>query len=103
MNLENESINIVIAHDNIVQTGFALIVNETRPEKQWVATGSPALEHNEYVKDTWPSNSRFNFFVATCADKDEGSCNVLEAKYIQRLSEIQNDIYNIKVIPHCDE
>lgn len=77
--------------------GFPLLVNETRPEKQWVPAGSLALEHDEYVKSTWPSNARFNFFIATCRDKPEESCNILEPKYIKRYYELLGKVMEIEV------
>jgi len=77
--------------------GFSLLVSETRPERQWVARGAPALEHNEYVTKTWPGQSRFNLFTATCADVSESACNILEPKYIQRFHEINQRIMNITI------
>eukprot|EP00928_Gymnodinium_smaydae_P041635 TRINITY_DN2814_c0_g2_i5.p1 TRINITY_DN2814_c0_g2~~TRINITY_DN2814_c0_g2_i5.p1 ORF type:complete len:1037 (+),score=240.45 TRINITY_DN2814_c0_g2_i5:86-3196(+) len=77
--------------------GVPFLVNETRPEMQWVPAGSLALEHNEYVKATWPGNARFNFYVATCADVDPADCNILEPKYIKRLHQINTNVMNISV------
>ncbi|CAJ1332600.1 unnamed protein product [Effrenium voratum] len=77
--------------------GFAFLENETRPEKQWVPAGSLALEHDEYVKATWPSNARFNFFSATCADVAEADCNILDPKYLQRFHELNARIMNITI------
>ncbi|CAJ1377390.1 unnamed protein product [Effrenium voratum] len=77
--------------------GFAFLENETRPEKQWVPAGSLALEHDEYVKATWPSNARFNFFSATCADVAEADCNILDPKYLQRFHELNAQIMNITI------
>jgi hypothetical protein len=54
---------------------------ENRPDAQWIAQGSPALVQNAFVKEKWPSNQRFNFFVAKCKDKTK-PCNILEAKYV---------------------
>ena len=34
----------------------------------------PAASLTSEVKATWPGNARFNFFSATCADVDVGSC-----------------------------
>ena len=55
--------------------GIAFLENETRPERQWVAQDALALQHDAYVKQTWPSNARFNLFTATCRDVDEAQCH----------------------------
>ena len=68
--------------------GIAFLENETRPERQWVAQNALALQHDAYVKQTWPGNARFNLFTATCKDVDEAQCNILEPKYITRFHEI---------------
>ena len=41
-------------------SGFASLETENRPEKQWVPSGAIALDHNDYVKETWPGSTRFN-------------------------------------------
>jgi hypothetical protein len=41
-------------------SGFSVLETENRPEKQWVPDGAIALDHNDYVKGTWPGNTRFN-------------------------------------------
>jgi len=77
--------------------GFAFLTTESRPEKQWVPAGSLALDHNDYVSATWPGNSRFNFFSATCADVSEGECNIMDPKYIKRFHEINEKVKAIVV------
>jgi len=77
--------------------GFAFLSTETRPEKQWVPAGSLALDHDAYVKATWPGNARFNFFSATCADVDVGSCDIMDPKYIQRFHEINEKVKAITI------
>lgn len=74
--------------------GFGMLENETRPEKQWVADGSPSLDHNAYVSENWPSKLRRNVFVAKC--REEG-CNVFETKYLQRMQELHEKILNVEV------
>ena len=88
--------------------GFAFLTTETRPEKQWVPAGSLALDHDAYVKETWPGNARFNFFSATCADVSEGNCNIMDPKYIQRFHEINEKVKAIvidgaKIVADLDE
>lgn len=41
-------------------SGFGVLETENRPEKQWVPGGAIALDHNDYVKETWPGSTRFN-------------------------------------------
>jgi predicted RND superfamily exporter protein len=65
-------------------SGFARLEAESRPEKQWVPSGAPALEQKEYVDGTWSSTTRFNFFVAKCR---QANCNILDPEYLQRLRE----------------
>eukprot|EP00928_Gymnodinium_smaydae_P068258 TRINITY_DN5133_c0_g2_i1.p1 TRINITY_DN5133_c0_g2~~TRINITY_DN5133_c0_g2_i1.p1 ORF type:complete len:1045 (+),score=84.01 TRINITY_DN5133_c0_g2_i1:58-3135(+) len=77
--------------------GIPFLINESRPEKQWVPAGSLALEHDLYNKGTWPSNARFNFFIATCKDTSADACNILEPKYVQRLHALTTRIMNITV------
>eukprot|EP00438_Fugacium_kawagutii_P018158 Skav206358 [mRNA] locus=scaffold3448:230697:241751:- [translate_table: standard] len=87
--------------------GFAFLSSETRPEKQWVpagaaesargGTGSLALDHDAYVKQTWPGNARFNFFSATCNDVSESDCNILDPKYIQAFHRINEKVKAIKI------
>ena len=77
--------------------GFSMLTNETRPEKQWVPTGAIALEHNDYVSQTYPSNSRFNLFSVTCNDVDTENCNIFDPKYLQRFHEINEKILNITI------
>jgi len=77
--------------------GFTMLTTETRPEKQWVPAGALALEHDAYVKDTYPSNSRFNLFSVTCNDVDEENCNILDPKYLQRFHEINEKILAITI------
>eukprot|EP00439_Symbiodinium_sp_Y106_P038960 s4884_g4.t1 len=77
--------------------GFTMLTSETRPEKQWVPTGAIALEHNDYVSQTYPGNSRFNLFSVTCNDVDVDSCNILDPKYLQRFHEINERILNITI------
>eukprot|EP00946_MAST-07B_sp_MAST-7B-sp1_P001662 g1662.t1 len=71
-----------------------LLVSENRPEKQWVPLGADALEQKIYVDETWPSTQRFNFFIAKC--RGEG-CNLLDAKYVRRLRDINERIMRVTV------
>lgn len=75
--------------------GFAIITSETRPEKQWVADGSPSLLHNDEVSANWPSKLRRNAFVAKCRDTE--NCNVFDAKYLKRMQEIHEKILAVTV------
>eukprot|EP00913_Durusdinium_trenchii_P033107 g30997.t1 len=61
------------------------------------ATGSLALEHNDYVSSTWPGNARFNFFSATCADVSEEQCDILQPKYLQRFHAINEQVKKIVI------
>lgn len=45
-------------------SGFSVLETENRPEKQWVPDGAVALDHNDYVKGTWPGSTRFNVSAA---------------------------------------
>ena len=74
-----------------------MLTNETRPEKQWVPVGALALEHNDYVSQTYPGNSRFNLFSVTCNDVDLADCNILDPKYLQRFHEINQKVLNITI------
>ena len=78
---------------------FVALETENRPERQWVPSTAPALAHNNYVQQAWPSSSRFNIWVAECqpAEGDEEACNVLDAKYTQRLLEIHERIMAITI------
>eukprot|EP01048_Picozoa_sp_COSAG05_P019391 COSAG05_NODE_3026_length_2407_cov_6.052860_1_plen_181_part_00 len=59
-----------------------------------VAQGSISLDQNAYVKQTWPSNSRWNFYAAECK---QAGCNILDAKYIERLAQIDAKIKAIVI------
>ena len=76
--------------------GWAFGETESRPDQQWIAKGSPALVQQAFIKEAWPSNQRFNFFVAKCKDKTK-PCNILEAKYVKRIWKVYNDIMNIQI------
>jgi predicted RND superfamily exporter protein len=75
-------------------SGFARLQTESRPEKQWVPSGSPALEYNEYVLETWNSSMRMAWHILTC--KTEG-CNVLDKQHIEHLQQKYTDIRNLKL------
>eukprot|EP00948_MAST-09A_sp_MAST-9A-sp1_P001700 g1700.t1 len=90
--------------------GFASMENETRPDKQWVPSGSKALIHKDYVDAQWPGAQRFSFWIATCkvdntkfpkgsAEEaaEKAKCNLLEAKYLQRLFQLNERIMSVKV------
>eukprot|EP00929_Paragymnodinium_shiwhaense_P030468 TRINITY_DN17267_c0_g1_i2.p1 TRINITY_DN17267_c0_g1~~TRINITY_DN17267_c0_g1_i2.p1 ORF type:complete len:1128 (+),score=278.62 TRINITY_DN17267_c0_g1_i2:231-3386(+) len=74
--------------------GYSMQEQENRPEKQWVATGTPSLAQNEYVRENWPSSARFNAFIAV---PKQAGANVLQAKYAKRLYEKQQFIMQIVV------
>lgn len=97
---------------------FTVLVDENRPEKQWVPAGAPALEQKDYVDATWPSTQRFNFWIAQCKDDNGGggggdkngegggeskgkrvgkNCNLMEPKYVQRLEMLNQKIMDIVV------
>ena len=80
---------------------FTVLVTENRPEKQWVPDGAPALEQKDYVDKTWPSEQRFNFWIAQCK-KDKNAapgegCSLLEPKYIQRMQELNQKLMDIVI------
>jgi hypothetical protein len=70
-------------------SGYFLLDEESRPEKLWVPDGATAISHNDYVRSTWPSSQRFNFWAAKCRGTD---CNIFDSKYIARLADIDAQI-----------
>ena len=79
--------------------GNAFLINENRPQEQWVAKGSPSLMHYAYINEIWPSTSRFNFFIATCNESNTefANCNVLQSDYIKEIYHVHQDIMEIEV------
>ena len=80
-----------------LSSGFFLpgvLIDENRPEKQWVPAGATALEHKDYQGATWPSYSRFNFLILKA--KEEGG-NVLRPKYIKHLHELNKKVEDIVI------
>lgn len=77
----------------LLASGYPKQEQENRPEKQWVAQGTPSIEQNDFIRSQWPSSSAFSAFVAV--PKDGG--NVLQAKYVKRLYEKYVAIMNIEV------
>jgi hypothetical protein len=59
-----------------------------------VAEGSISLDHNSYVKGTWPSNQRWNFWAAKC--KGAG-CNILDSAHLTRLKQVSDEINAIVI------
>ena len=55
----------------VFSAGRGMLKEESRPEKQWVPDGALALEHGDYVNGQWPSEQRFNLYIATCANDDK--------------------------------
>jgi hypothetical protein len=53
----------------VVHTFFRAPFIILHPFSPWAASLTATK-----VKATWPGNARFNFFSATCADVDVGSC-----------------------------
>merc|ERR1719331_3268001 len=74
-------------------SGRLVLESESRPEKQWIPDGALALDHMEYVKKAWPSQQRFNMWIAV----DQGGGNVLTAAHMQRLQEINTEIMGIVI------
>jgi hypothetical protein len=88
--------------------GRSILKDENRANKQWVPDGALALEHSDYVAATWPSQQRFSMWIATCADVDEASCNMLTAARMKRLFAIHKEIMDItvdgdKVVKYWDD
>jgi hypothetical protein len=76
--------------------GFGQLVNESRPEKQWVPAGSRSLYDKDFVDLNFPSSLRFGSFIMTCPDI-EPDCNMLEATQVQRMAEVMRKIEAIEV------
>jgi predicted RND superfamily exporter protein len=82
---------------------MAALESETRPEEQWVPTGSASLDDMRYAAETWPSTMRFNWHIAECkapCKEAECSCNILDQRYIARLASIYKEIKDIKLDGH---
>ena len=73
---------------------FVRLETENRPDQLWVPSTAVALEHKDYVQESWPSGQRFDFWIATCKEAD---CNMLSAEVTQRLSDINEKILAIEV------
>lgn len=72
--------------------GFSMLQTENRPDKLWIPSSAPALAHNDYVKVNWPSQQRFDLWIATCKDKDTSTCNLLDPVYVKELSRLRNKV-----------
>jgi len=79
----------------ILISGYPRLKNEGRAEKQWVPRGALALDHQDYTQATWPSRSRFNFWIAECTDGED--CNAMDAKHIKELMRLHKAIMDIEV------
>lgn len=40
---------------------FVRLETENRPDQLWVPSTAVALEHKDYVQESWPSGQRFDF------------------------------------------
>ena len=61
------------------------------------AVGSPwrpAIDHKDYAEATWPSRSRFNFWIAECTGEN---CNAMDAKHMKELMRLHKEIMEIKI------
>ena len=79
----------------ILISGYPRLENEGRAEKQWVPRGALAIDHKDYAEATWPSRSRFNFWIAKC--KDGENCNAMDSKHIKELMRLHKAIMEIQV------
>ena len=79
----------------ILISGFPRLENEGRAEKQWVPRGALAIDHKDYAEATWPSRSRFNFWIAKC--KDGENCNAMDSKHIKELMRLHKAIMEIQI------
>jgi predicted RND superfamily exporter protein len=68
---------------------------ELDPATLWVPKGSTALDHNQYVKDNWPSNQRFNNLLIS--PKGGTGRNMLSPKFIQAWHAVHEGLMEIKV------
>ena len=93
-------IGFSLALTTIFSLGTLALKDESRPDKQWVPEGSPALFHADYVSETWPSEQRFDLWIATCADIDgepDPNCNLFTARHMQALFAVHNEIMDVVV------
>ena len=78
----------------IASTGRIWLEAESRADKQWVPDGAQALLDADYVSATWPSEQRFNLWIATCPDiaedEPDPNCNLLTAARMQALFAVRN-------------
>ena len=85
----------------IASSGRIWLEAESRPNKQWVPDGAQALLDADYVAETWPSQQRFNLWIATCPDIEEGvpdpNCNLLTAAHQQALFAVHNEIMDVVI------
>merc|ERR1711871_955389 len=88
------TIAIALVATLILISGYPRLKNEGRAEKQWVPRGALALEHQSYAQATWPSRSRFNFWIAECKGED---CNAMDAEHIKELMRLHKAIMAIEV------
>ena len=75
-------------------SGFATLEAENRPDKQWVPEGAVALDHQDYVRANWPSNARWNSWIAQCATP---GCNMLDAAHLGALATAHERVMSVVV------
>ena len=84
----------------IASSGRIWLEAESRADKQWVPDGAQALLDADYVSETWPSEQRFNLWIATCPDIDgepDPNCNMLTADRMQALFDVHNQIMDVVI------
>merc|ERR1719420_2904669 len=69
--------------------------DELDPATLWVPKGATALDHNEYVKDKWPSNQRFNNLLIR--PKEGTGANMLSPKFIKAWHGVHENLMEIKI------
>ncbi|XP_072018587.1 uncharacterized protein [Amphiura filiformis] len=71
-------------------TGMFKFQQESRTEKLWTPVGSPALKHQEFVEEKFPSEIRFAIYTVE-AD------NVLTTEVLQKMLALHEGVVNITV------
>eukprot|EP00746_Dinoflagellata_sp_MGD_P000639 gnl/MRDRNA2_/MRDRNA2_101146_c0_seq1.p1 gnl/MRDRNA2_/MRDRNA2_101146_c0~~gnl/MRDRNA2_/MRDRNA2_101146_c0_seq1.p1 ORF type:complete len:1048 (+),score=180.42 gnl/MRDRNA2_/MRDRNA2_101146_c0_seq1:333-3146(+) len=79
----------------IFSYGATLREDELDPATLWVPKGAAALDHNEYVKEEWPSNQRFNSLLVS--PKEGTGANMLTPKFIQAWHAVHEELMDIKI------
>merc|ERR1719265_959932 len=79
----------------IFSWGAAQREDELAAETLWVPKGALALDHNNYVKENWPSNQRFNLLLVE--PKGGRGPNMLSPKMIQDWHAVHEELMEIKV------